>query len=143
MNQKFKAAFNPEVSFKQGVLLGFMISFGLIFLIYKPQNTLLELVFQLIIGVGFIGILLNILMMLITSTLLSVFSFFSSALAAQFKKEQLFNLLMFSHVPLLLGIIIGILKVLNFTINSIPILAFLEVVSVIFFIYNIKKQITH
>jgi hypothetical protein len=143
MNQKFKAAFSLEANFKQGVLLGFILSFGLIFLIYKPYNTFLELVFQILIGVGFIGIVLNILMMLITSTLLSVFSFFSKTLAAKFRKEQLFNLLMFSHLPLLLGIIIGIFRLFYFNINSIPILVFLEIVSVLFFIYNIKKQITN
>lgn len=143
MNQKFKAAFSPEASFKQGVLFGFIISLGLIFLIYKPYNTFLELVFQIAIGVGFIGIVLNILMMLITSTLLSVFSFFSKTLVAKFRKEQLFNLLMFSHLPLLLGIIIGIFRLFYFNINSIPVLVFLEIVSLLFFIYNIKKQITN
>lgn len=126
---------NAETSFKHGVYLGFFISFGLVFFIYPLDKEPLELFFLLIIGTGFIGIVFNLLIMLITSILL----FLPLNLAAKYSKEQLFNLVMRSHLPLFLGIVFRILKVFNVGIPLNISFVALEFISIFFLIYNIRK----
>ncbi|TCC88244.1 hypothetical protein EZ428_21220 [Pedobacter frigiditerrae] len=135
MKVKIKKLKTSETSFKAGIYLGFLISLGLTFFIYTSGNKTLELIFQLTIGTGFIGIIFNVLIMCLTSILLFLFP----NLLTKYTKEKLFNLVVRTHIPLFLGIIIGLFRLINFEVSRSIIFWTLELISLTLLIYNLNK----
>jgi len=134
MNKKIKLQ-NSESSFKQGVLMGFIISFGLIFFAYPIEDTVWGIVFQFTIGTSFMGIIFSVLVMCVTSILLSAFT---QTLDVKFNREELFNLLMRTHLPLFLGVVIGIAGIFNFQISKPITFWMLEVISLAFLFNELR-----
>lgn len=135
MKEKIKTL-RTETSFKAGIYLGFLISIGLTFFIYPSGNKPIELIFQLTIGTGFIGIIFNVLVMCFTSILVFLFPILST----KYTKEQLFNLIVRIHIPLFLGIIIGLFRLINFEVSKNITFLILELVSLTLLIHNLNKN---
>ena len=81
-----------DTSFRQAVFVGFIIAIGLEFIIYPFEVEIAFLLMQLVIGVGFLGIVFNLAMMLLTNLV-------SRFLPKQLDRERTFGLIMYSHLP--------------------------------------------
>lgn len=133
-----------EKAFKEAVVAGFFIGFGIVLnLIPALESGALgkvgAILITIIIGFSFWGIGFNLLALLLSSILSWLLQI---GLKVEVEKEKIFMVLVWSHVPLTLGILSGLIRLVDARIDvSGYALLVLELVSLVLLISKGTAQL--
>ncbi len=138
---------NANKSFKDGVILGFIISIGVFLLVNNLEGSYYEILSSIIFGIVFTGIIFNVCIMFFTNSFISLISIaFKSQNNPLFKnidREQWFELVIKCHLPQVLGVI-GLLRYFGYDIPTRTVFISLEVISITILInQTIKLKTKH